>query len=176
MNVSFTSNTSGSAHFIPASLAFFVSIFISVLHLNLPEPIGSVSLLLLPLLMVALWPSGVNAVVTIVTFLLMGIFMDWGTNGALGQWAFIYLTVFTVLRPDRRENYVNFIGAVGLWVIGALIGVVMLIVTGWLVYGVLPNFPILFKQICLVSLLMPLVVITRNAIRYWLTDPHDRPF
>jgi hypothetical protein len=94
-----------SRSFIPASLSLIVCIFLSVLHVNLPG--GSVSLLLLPLLIVSLWPRGVNPVVTIVTFFVMGMFMDWGTNGALGQWAIIYLSVFIGLRPDRRDGRVS---------------------------------------------------------------------
>jgi len=102
--------------------------------------------------------------------------MDWGSNGALGQWALVYLTVFVVLRPDRRDGSVSFFDAIGLWCIGLTVGVIMLIVTGWLVYGVLPNFIELLWQALLVSVLMPVVVGLRNIIRYFLMDPDDRGY
>jgi len=175
MTVMFPSNTATSSYFVPAICALLVSIVMSAIYVKLPDPIGSVSFLLLPLLIVTLWPSRCNAVVTIATFLFMGILMDWGTNGALGQWALTYLVVFAVLRPDRRDNYVNFFGAMGMWCIGLLIGVIMLVVTGWVVYATWPNFIILFKQACLVSILMPLIIALRNLVRMMLTDPHDRP-
>lgn len=163
-----------SRHYAPACLALLFSGFMSMLHVNLPG--GSVSLLLLPMLIVSLWPRGVNAIVTIVTFFLMGIFMDWGTNGTLGQWVLTYLAIFAVLRPDRRENAVRFIGAVGLWVMGLLIGTIMLIITGWLVYESLPNFVVLLRQALLVSALVPFVVLIRNMARFLLTDPNDRDY
>lgn len=163
-----------SRHYAPACLALLLSCFISVLHVYLPG--GAVSLLLLPMLIVSLWPRGVNAVMTIVTFCLIGIFMDWGTHGTLGQWALTYLAIFAVLRPDRRENPVRFIGAAALWAMGLLIGTVMLIVTGWLVYGVLPNFAVLFRQAILVSALMPFVIMIRNMVRFFLMDPNDRDY
>lgn len=168
------SGTSSSRHFVLACLGLFICSILSVLHVNLPG--GSVSLLLLPLLIVSLWPRGVNSIVSIVTFFLMGMLVDWGTNGAVGQWAMIYLAIFTVLRPDRREQSVNFLGAIGLWGLGLMIGIVMLIVTGWLAYGALPNFISLMKQAMLVSVLMPLVVAIRSVTRYLLTDPHDRGY
>jgi len=163
-----------SRSFIPASLSLIVCIFLSVLHVNLPG--GSVSLLLLPLLIVSLWPRGVNPVVTIVTFFVMGMFMDWGTNGALGQWAIIYLSVFIGLRPDRRDGRVSFLGAIGLWGVGLAIGALMIVITGWLVYATLPNFTVLFRQALLISIMMPLAVFIRNIVRLLLTDPQDRDY
>ncbi len=167
-------NTSSSRYFVPACFGLVVATFLSVLHINIPG--GNVSLLLLPLLMVSLWPSGVNGVVSVLILFSMGVFMDWGTNGALGQWSIIYLTVFTILRPDKREGVTSFIGALALWFIGLAVGGLMLIVTGWLVYGVLPNFTVLFRQALLISILMPLIVLIRNVTRYWMTDPSERDY
>jgi len=166
--------TTTTRHFALACFSLFVCSVLSVLNINLPG--GSVSLLLLPLLIVSLWPRVVNSIISIAAFFIMGILVDWGTNGALGQWAMIYLAVYAVLRPDRREQSVSFIGAVGLWLLGLLVGTVMLIVTGWIVYAALPNFVGLLKQVVLVSLLMPIVVAVRSVTRFILTDPHDRGY
>jgi len=168
------SNPFSPRHYAPACLALLISGFVSVLHVNLPG--GSVSLLLLPMLIVSLWPRGVNAIVTIITFFLMGIFMDWGTHGALGQWALVYLAIFSVLRPDRRDGPVRFINAIVLWLLGLLIGTGALIVTGWMVYAALPSFTVLLRQALLVSALMPFVIVIRNISRFLLTDPNDRDY
>ncbi|MEP1230567.1 MAG: hypothetical protein ABJG88_07810 [Litorimonas sp.] len=166
-------NTS-SRNFIPASLSLFVCVFLSVLHINIAGE--SISLLLLPLLIVSLWPREVNTVVTIGTFFVIGIFLDWGTNGVLGQWAIVYLTVFAILRPNRRDHSLSFFNAVSLWCAGLAIATVMLIITGWLAYGVLPNFTTLFRQALLICAFMPVVVFTRNLVRYALMDPQDRDY
>lgn len=168
------SPTHGSRNFVPACIALCLSSLFSILTINFPN--NQISLTFLPLLVVCLWPRGVNSVVSILTIFLVGLWMDWITNGALGQWAMVYLTVYAVLRPDRREGAARFFVALRLWLVGMAAGALMLIFTGWVAYGTWPNFTNLFQQALLASAFMPLAVFARNLTRYLVSDPDDRDY
>ena len=161
-------------YFLPATAALFLACVISVLHINLPG--GAISFQLLPLLIISLWPRGINSILTIITFFLMGLFMDWGSQGALGQWAVIYLSLFAIMRPDRRDRPLSVFFSIKAWLMGVLIGGCALIVTGWFAYGIGPNFIVLFQQALLVTILIPAILFLRYILVYLMTDPSDRDF
>ncbi|WP_409431846.1 hypothetical protein ACJ3XI_06365 [Litorimonas sp. RW-G-Af-16] len=169
-----TSSTRQSSRIVPATLALIFAALMSFVSLNISG--STIALTWLPLLLITLWPRQVPSVYSIALFLAVGLFVDWGSAGAPGQWAIIYLAVFAVLRPDRRAKPIGFVQAVQYWVVALITGLVLLVVTGWFVYGVLPNTLSLARQVGLVTVLLPIVFALRGGLRYILTDADDRDF
>lgn len=172
---SFLANSSSDGlQVVPATLGLLLFSVVGFLSLNLGNQ--TITLTWLPLLIISLWPRRILPSLTIVLFLVFGLFIDWGSVGAPGQWALVYLTCLLVLRPDKRVNPINFSGAIKNWFIAAITAAIVISVTGWIVYGRLPDAYVLAQQAGLVTLFMPIFYLLRFMVRYVLTDPDERGY
>lgn len=162
------------ASFFPVVMAFILCLFVAFMHVNIAG--RTLSLLCLPLLFVALWPRNLNAQLSIAVFLVAGLFIDWGSVGAPGQWALIYLAIFAVTRPDQRLTPLSFWIALRNWFVAVVIAVIILIVTGSFVYGAWPNFTVLAWQFGLATALLPMLYLLRRVIYYIFSQPDEMDF
>lgn len=166
------SRPAGKSPILLVIAGLFAATMLAFLNVNIGGQ--SVSLTALPLAFIALWPRNVHPILTIILVLIFGIFLDWGSGGAPGQWALVFLAVFGILRPDRRGGTLSLILAIRNWLIAALIAFIILCVTGWFVYGIWPNLNVLARQFGLITLLFPFLYLFRQLIYRFTTDPDDR--
>lgn len=160
--------------FLPVLIAFTICVFVAFMHVNVAGRV--LSLLCLPLLFVALWPRNLNAQLSILIFLFAGLFVDWGSAGAPGQWALVYLAVFAVTRPDQRLAPLSFWLAIRNWFVAVVIAAIILIVSGSFVYGVWPNFAVLAWQFGAMTALLPILYLFRRVMYYIFSHPDEMEF
>lgn len=158
--------TPQSAHrnvdLIPAILSLAVASLVSAVHIDL---FGTTwSLLWLPFLIVALWPRRAHPLVTAVILFLAGLWLDWATLGAPGQWALVFLITFAILRPDLEARPRGVLAAYRRFGAALLLGVPVFIVTGWLVYRAWPDWISLVKGVSLAALILPVISFLRDRI------------
>lgn len=118
----------------------------------------------LPLLVLTIWPRHANSIFSLVFVFSAGLFTDWGTGGIVGQWALVFLIIWGFFRPELRSSPFSPIGLVFVWCVTCGLAVIVLTLTGWFVYGILPDFMSFARQILLASLLLPVVVLLRYLI------------
>lgn len=142
------------------------------LHLNVMGQ--SVALTLLPFIGICLWPRYAHPILSIVIIFVMGLLMDFATNEPLGFRTLIYLTIFSVFRPDKRIKQHVFVSAFLQWFGILILAVILTYGLGWFVRGTRPDIYALINQAILATALFPVAYIVRIIFRYFLTDPDER--
>jgi len=86
-----------------------VTSFWSVLSLINMSIFGkNVSLMILPLMSIFLWPRLANPLWSIMGIFLIGIMLDLMTGSILGVRSFLFLSFFAMFRPDQRDTTYGF--------------------------------------------------------------------
>lgn len=118
----------------------------------------------IPLLVLAIWPRHANTAVSLILVFLAGLFTDWGTGGILGQWALVFIVIWGLLRPETRSSPFSPIGFFFSWLTICGISFILLSLSGWFVFEILPDSTSLGRQIILATLLLPLALLLRQMI------------
>lgn len=147
---------------IPAGLSLVLTGLASAVHINF---IGaSWSLIWLPFIIVALWPRRTGIFASACLIFLAGLWVDWTTLGAIGQWPLVYLISYFGTRPDKPSMENGIIPAYRRLGLALIIGVPVYIATGWIVYGVFPDWYALFRGVAFAALILPIVALIRDNL------------
>lgn len=117
-----------------------------------------------PLLALLIWPRHANTLLSLVLVFAAGLFTDWGTGGILGQWALVFTVIWGLLRPELRGSPFSPIGLFFAWLLICGISVFLLSLSGWFVFGILPDFAALGRQIIVATLILPVVIFLRHIV------------
>ncbi len=148
-----------NSHLIPAGFALAVSGLLCVLHLQLFG--ASWPLLWLPVTVIALWPSRVGPVLSALLLVVAGLWVDFVTLGAPGQWPLVFLVIYSVIRPDRRPAPNSVISGLSRVAVALIIAVLVHSLSGRVVYGVWPDVTSVGRGVLVAMLLTPLVILGR---------------
>ncbi|GLQ19309.1 hypothetical protein ACFFUB_12885 [Algimonas porphyrae] len=151
-----------NTHLIPAMLVFLLSGLLTVLELRLFGQ--SWPLTWLPLAVVALWPRQVAMLPTALLFMLGGLWVDWTTLGAPGQWSLVFLIAYLLVSPGRSEGDRGLTVGMSRFAATLAIGLPVFILTGRLVYGIWPDWAALGRGVCVATVLVPLLILGRDAL------------
>lgn len=166
MNAFATSYAIGRGHLWQASLSVFI---LSILGIVSFTAFGlNISLQWIPLMGVALWPRTATPIFSVIALLLLGLFQDWLGYGVPGQWAFLYLFLFLIIRPFERMKLLNFGKGISLWFTSVLVGLLVLTITGRLIYGVWPDWLRLIVPAATATIIFPVFWLLRKNLQTWL--------
>jgi len=166
MNALSSSSVASRGHIWQAVLTAFILSLLGIISFS---AFGyQVSLQWLPLLAIALWPRNATPIVSVIAILLLGLFQDWLGYGVPGQWAFVYLLLFIIIRPFERLKPLHFGQASMLWLMSSIFTAVTLTLTGRLIYGVWPDFARLLAPAFTATVLFPIFWILRQNLQSWL--------
>lgn len=147
---------------IPAALALILAGLASAIHVN---AFGvSWSFLWLPFLLVAIWPRRAGSFPSALLLFFAGIWVDWTTLGALGQWSTVFLVTYLVTRPDRQATERGVLPAYRRFCVALLVGISAYVVTGWLVYGAWPDWFSLMRGVFVAALILPFAALLRDRL------------
>jgi hypothetical protein len=127
-----------------------------------------ISLQWLPLMAVALWPRTATPILSVIALLLLGLFQDWLGYGVPGQWAFLYLLLFLIIRPFERIKPLHFGQGMSLWLTSVVVGFLVLTLTGRLIYGVWPDWFRLIVPAVTATIIFPIFWLLRQNLQAWL--------
>lgn len=147
---------------IPAAFALLGTGLISVLEIRLFGQ--SWPLTWLPFAVVALWPRQVGVWPSGLLLLLGGLWIDWTSWGAPGQWPLIFLTTYGIIRPDFRGEARGLGAGMTRFFFALLVGVPVLVLSGWAVYEAWPDWGTLGRGLVMATLLVPVLVYMRDRI------------
>lgn len=149
-----------NGHLLPAAVALLLAGMAAPLHIVLGG--ASWPLIWLPFSIVALWPRQVAALPSAILLLLGGLWVDWTTLGATGQWASVFLITYAVVRPDLAESVRGMVSGLARTGQALLIGLPVLVLTGRVVYGLWPDVMALSRGLLVLLLLLPLIIVIRD--------------
>ena len=147
---------------VPTALALLLTGLFSVVEIPLFGQ--SWPLTWLPFAVVALWPRQVGVWPSGLLLLMGGLWVDWTSWGAPGQWPLVYLLTYALIRPDFRGDARGVAAGMSRFALSLLIGVPIFIATGWAVYESLPDWGTLGRGIVITTLLVPILIYFRDRI------------
>ena len=154
-----------------AGLALFIAGAVSIAGLNF---FGTrIGFGFIPLLVLAIWPRRANALMSLALVFFVGLFTDWATGGVHGQWTLVFVLVWGFLRPELRDDPFAPIGLFLVWLATCGLALVALSVTGYFVFGMLPDFAALGRQMILATVLLPVLLLLRYGIAVRFSDSED---
>ncbi len=147
---------------VPAAFALLIIGLISAVDVRLFDE--SWPLTWLPFVVVALWPRRVSVWPSGILLLVGGLWVDWTTWGAPGQWPLVFLLTYALIRPDIRSDARGLGVGMTRFMIALLVGVPVLILTGWVVYGSWPDWGVLGRGIVVATVMAPVIVFLRDQL------------
>ena len=127
----------------------------------------------LPLLVLLIWPRRAHTVLSLTLVWFAGLFTDWATGDITGQWALIFILIWGFLRPEMRSSPFAPVSLFFVWLLICLITILVLSVSGYFIYGIMPDISPLGRQMSLATLLLPVVLILRRTVVVRLKDFDD---
>lgn len=129
------------------------------------------ALIFVPLAGVYLWPRNATSALSAILIFGLGLAVDVLSGGPVGLWAFLYLSLFGVFRPDLRGTEKGLYTA---WS-SFCIWVLLVIALTWLIGAVFvsgrTDWMSLVTQGSVAVILFPLVYVLRNGVYRILSDP-----
>jgi|GEM_PF-3405725 len=167
--MSFLGSSSGlrQGQFLQALVAGIVLTLLGTLNVNIFN--FNVSLSWLPLLVIALWPHGAPPVRSVIAILLLGLAQDWLSMGVPGQWALVYLLCILFFRPFDRMMPLSFTHSLRLWIGALFIALVVLTLSGRIIFDDWPYWAALLQPALLATLAFPVIWILRNRMQSWFS-------
>jgi len=147
---------------VPAAFALIITGLISAVDVRLFDE--SWPLTWLPFVVVALWPRRVGVWPSGILLLAGGMWVDWTTWGAPGQWPLVFLLTYALVRPDIRNAARGLGPGMTRFMLGLMVGVPVLILTGWVVYESWPDWGSLGRGLVVAILVAPLIVLLRDRL------------
>ena len=149
-----------NSHLVPTAVALALAGLFSPVHLTLFDQPWS--LVWLPFVILSLWPRQAGPVASCILLFLAGLWVDWATLGATGQWPFVFLVTYAVIRPDQAERVRGLTVAFVRLAKALLVGGPVFVLSGWLVYGAWPDWIALGRGIFVAVVMLPLVAFARD--------------
>lgn len=154
-----------------AGLSLFLASVVSIGGLNIFG--AQVGFGFVPLLILTIWPRHANALVSLAFVFFIGLFTDWATGGIIGQWALVFTLIWGVLRPELRGAPFAPIRLLFVWFATCGLALVLLSLSGWFVFGILPDFTSLGRQMIFATLLLPIFMLLRRVVATRFGDRED---
>lgn len=152
---------------VPAAFALIITGLISAVDVRLFDE--SWPLTWLPFVVVALWPRRVGVWPSGILLLVGGLWVDWTTWGAPGQWPLVFLLTYALIRPDIRNAARGLGAGMTRFMLALMVGVPVLILTGWVVYESWPDWGSLGRGIVVATIIAPLIVGLRDRLASRMT-------
>ncbi len=127
----------------------------------------------LPLVIIAIWPRQANTILSLLFVFMAGIFTDWATAGVIGQWALVYSVIWGVLRPELRSAPYAPVSLLVFWLAICGLAILLLSVSGWFVFGIMPDLRSLGRQMILATFVLPLISLMRGVISRRFSDSEE---
>lgn len=156
---------------IVAGVALLIAASLSIAGLNMFG--ARIGFGFIPLLVLAIWPRRANTLFSLLLVFLAGLFTDWATGGITGQWALVFVLVWGFLRPELRSSPFALIGLFLVWLATCGLALVVLALSGYFVFGILPDFAALGRQMILATFLLPLFLLLRHGFAMRFSDSED---
>ena len=156
-----------NSHLVPAALALGLAGLLSPVHLSLFGQ--SWPLTWLAFAVMALWPRQASPVPSALLLFAGGLWVDWATLGAPGQWALVFALTYAVVRPDQSEPMRGLGTSVWRVVMALLVGVPVFVLSGWFVYGAWPDGLALGRGLLVLLVTLPLIAVLRDVFAGRLT-------
>ncbi|WP_298911839.1 hypothetical protein [uncultured Algimonas sp.] len=156
------SPTTRNDRLIPAVLALLVTGLVSVVDVRLFGE--SWPLTWLPFAVVALWPRHVSTGASGLLLLAGGLWVDWTSWGAPGQWPLVFLITYALIRPGARGGRRGLLAGIRRFVLALLVGVPVMILTGWMVYESWPDWMALGRGLLVVTVILPIFILVRDGL------------
>jgi len=118
----------------------------------------------LPLIVLVIWPRDAHPIVSLIFVFAAGLFTDWGTGGIIGQWAVVFSIIWGFFRPELRSSPFSPISMIFVWLSVCLASSIVISLSGWFVFGIMPDFMALARQILLATLLLPIALFLRHVV------------
>lgn len=141
---------------------------LSVLSVNIAG--RQISFIFLPLIAVYLWPRISSPIISIIFILLFGFVLDILSAGPLGLWSLIFLSVFTLIRPQGRIKPLIFMPAFRLWILVLGLAFIAAYLLGWFAMGHRPDIWSLLYQAAAAIVFFPIVYGVRHLGNNLLSD------
>lgn len=87
----------------------------------------AIPFIMLPSLVVYLWPKGANPLLSLIGIFVVGLLQDHLSYGPTGLWALTWMALFLIYRPDVREKSKSLLGQ---W-IGVLLVLMCIVIFQW---------------------------------------------
>ena len=155
-----------------AIFTLFVLTIIGALNVNIFGV--SVTLTYLPLVSVFLWPRYSKPIISIIAILISGFILDFLIYDPIGMKSLIYLTIFTLFRPDLRLTPHSFTSAFMQWMATAIIAFTLAYILGSFAFKMRPDVFALLYQMLIATAFFPVFYGLRHLWKIVFSDPHDR--
>lgn len=154
-----------------AGLSLFIAGATSIAGLNLFG--AHVGFGFVPLLVLTIWPRRANLLLSLGLVFIAGLFTDWATGGVNGQWALVFVLIWGFLRPELRSSPFSPIVLFLVWLATCGLAIAILSLSGYFVFGILPDFASLGRQMILATLMLPLLMLLRRGLAMRFSDNDD---
>lgn len=131
------------------------------------------ALTLVPLITIFMWPRGSSSGLSSLFIFAIGLLVDISSGGPAGLWAFIYLTLYGVLRPNLRAGESSLALLWPQFLVWLAAAFVLALIIGRLFIDGRTSVSALASQIGLAALLFPLVYLVRQGLRHLVNDPNE---
>ena len=151
-----------NSHLIPTAIALVIVGLVSPLHVSL---FGlSWPLLWVPVAILGLWPRRASALPSALLLFAAGLWIDWVTLGAVGQWPLVFVATYALTRPDMAEPGSGLLTGLARCARALLIAVALFVLSGWFVYGAWPEFGVLSRGVLVFVLCLPVMIGLRDLV------------
>lgn len=147
---------------IIAGVALFLAAVISVSGINVLGYYFGFGFI--PLIVIYLWPRLANTLLSLLIIFMAGIFTDWGTDGIIGQWSLVFCATWGFLRPELRNDPFAPLRLLSIWFATCGLALVLVSLSGFFVYGILPDIASIGRQIICATICLPLVILFRHLV------------
>jgi len=127
----------------------------------------------IPLLVLAIWPRKANTILSIIFVFFAGVFTDWAAGDVVGQQAFLFMLVWGFLRPELLNPTLSWSRSFLVWGGICCLAIFVTTLSGWFVYGIMPDFLAFGRQLVLATMLLPVVLIVRLILEKRYSDGED---
>ena len=157
---------------LSAALALCLASAISIAGMNLFGVWMSFGFL--PLLVLSMWPRQANTLISLGLVFFLGLFTDWAGGAVLGQWALIFVLVWGFMRPEMRESPYSPLRFFLAWLAICGLALVVISVAGYFVFGIMPDFKAIGRQIIMATICLPIILLLRGGLSRLIGDLEDR--
>jgi len=98
----------------------------------------------------------------------------WAGGAILGQWALIFVLVWGFLRPEMRNSPYSPVKFILAWLAICALAFVVLSVSGYFVFGIMPDFHVFGRQIIMATICLPFILLLRGGLSRLFGDLEDR--
>ena len=147
---------------IPAAFTLLLAGLISAVDVRLFGQ--SWPLTWIPFAAVSLWPRRVGLWGSALLLFIGGLWVDWTTWGAPGQWPLVFLLTYALIRPDIRGSARGLASGMTRFTLALAVGLPVFVLTGWTIYESWPDWGSLGRGVVVAVILVPIMIFMRDKL------------